>query len=384
MIIPIGTDNPLRSKPRVNQALVALNILIFMYTGAPGEHGTWAFDAYMSHPTDPKFYQFITSAFLHGSWMHVLGNMLFLYIFGNNVNDKLGNVGYIIFYLASAMFSDMGHMLTSVNPALGASGAVAAVTGAYMVLFPKTYIHVVYMLFFIGTMEVPALYFILFKLIIFDNVLQPKLYGGGNVAYNAHLAGYAIGVAIPLILLSLKLLPHSHYDLWALIKRWRQRQNYHSTVKDYNPYDPAGKMRQKVNVKVTDSEYVNPNQEKITALRAQIAEAFYANQLPVACEKYIQLLQLDNTHVLPQQQHLDISNTFVQIGRYEYAAIAYEIFLKSHSRYPFTEQVELMLGLVYSRYLKRPEQAKIHLANALGKLSEESQRLMCQKELDQL
>ena len=98
--------------------------------------------AFFLDPRMPQLYQFVSYAFLHGGWMHLIGNMLFLYIFGNNVNDKLGNVGYFLLYLGGAIFSGLGHALFSNSPVLGASGAVAAVTGAYMVLFPKTYVHV--------------------------------------------------------------------------------------------------------------------------------------------------------------------------------------------------------------------------------------------------
>jgi len=102
--------------------------------------------------------------------MHVIGNMFFLYLFGNNVNDKLGNIGYLCLYLGGSVFAGIGHAMLHSNPVLGASGAVAAVTGAYLVLFPRTLITVIYWFFFIGTMELPALYFIVFKLIVWDTM----------------------------------------------------------------------------------------------------------------------------------------------------------------------------------------------------------------------
>ena len=95
-------------------------------------------------PARPYLWQFITYAFLHSGLLHIFGNMFFLYIFGNNVNDKLGHFGYLCFYLAGAVFSAVGHTLVSSNPVMGASGAVAAVTGAYLVLFPQTLITIVY------------------------------------------------------------------------------------------------------------------------------------------------------------------------------------------------------------------------------------------------
>ena len=142
---------------------------------------------FMLYGERPYLWQFVSYAFLHGGLMHIVGNMFFLYLFGNNVNDKLGNLGYVCFYLSGAVFSGVGHILTGGGAVLGASGAVAAVTGAYLVLFPQTLITVLFWFFFIGTWEVPALYLILLKMILFDNVIAR---GSALVAYEAHLAGY--------------------------------------------------------------------------------------------------------------------------------------------------------------------------------------------------
>ena len=254
MLIPIGTDNPLRRRPLMNYLLIAANVAIFLLTYHPHAIGynqmavlRDSAAGYKLFPADPALYQFITYAFLHGGWMHLIGNMLFLYIFGANVNDKLGNVGYLFLYLGGAVFSGLGHTFTSSAPVLGASGAVATITGAYMVLFPKTYIHVLYVIFFIGSTEIPAIYFILLKLIVWDNIVGPNLGASGNIAYTAHLAGYAFGIAIPLALLALKLLPHSHFDLWALLKRRHRRQQFRSAVNaGYDPFGPAAKLRKKL------------------------------------------------------------------------------------------------------------------------------------------
>ena len=133
-------------------------------------------------------------------------------------------------YLAGAVLSGVGHTLVnldSVIPTLGASGAVAAVTGAYLVLFPQTLITVVYWFFFIGTVEVPALWFIAFKMILFDNMIASF---GSTVAYDAHLAGYAYGIGITLLLLATRLVNSSSFDLWAMIKHWNRRRLYRDAV----------------------------------------------------------------------------------------------------------------------------------------------------------
>ncbi len=146
----------------MNYVLIAVNVLIFLvtywphrdlYTGSEEALRPWV-DQFMLTPVRPNLWQFVSYAFLHGGLMHIIGNMFFLYLFGNNVNDKLGHIGYLCFYLAGAVFSGVGHTLfnsSSTIPTLGASGAIAAVTGAYLVLFPQTLITVLYWFYIIGT-----------------------------------------------------------------------------------------------------------------------------------------------------------------------------------------------------------------------------------------
>jgi len=381
MIIPIGTDNPLRKNPSVNYALVVVNFALFILVNLDAERA----QSLLLQPERLRLHQFITYAFFHANWMHIVGNMLFLYIFGNNVNDKLGNFGYLLLYLSAAVFSGIGHVLTSNTPVLGASGAVAAVTGAYMVLFPRTYVHILYVIIFIGTMEVPAFYFILFKLIIWDNVFEPKLYGGGNVAYTAHIAGYIFGIGIPLLMLALKLLPHSQFDLWALIRRWRQRQQYRSmSGKGYDAYSYNQGSRKKVKAKVTTPSKDESLLEEIMQLRSRVSEAFARSEMEDAARQYLRLAKLDPDQVLPQQQQLDIANKLMQTSRYSDAAGAYEVFLQHYEKYPFIEQVRLMLGLLYSRYLNEKDKAREQLGQALEKLTDPGQRKMCEDELSRL
>jgi len=196
IILPYRTNIWPRRTPYTNYALIAVNALIFFleYQTHPTtgnlEFRPWVHQ-FMLTAVRPQLWQFVSYAFLHGGFMHIIGNMFFLYLFGNNVNDKLGNIGYLCFYLAGAVFSGIGHTVlhsSSHIPTLGASGAVAAVTGAYLVLFPQTLVTILYWFFFIGVMEVPALYFIAFKMILIDNVIARYT---PQVAYDAHLSASA-------------------------------------------------------------------------------------------------------------------------------------------------------------------------------------------------
>src|SRR6478736_967165 len=133
MLLPLRTDSPLRTTPYMNWALIVANIAMYIVQKVRPE----ITDALQLYAHAPTVYSFVAYAFLHGSVLHVLGNMLFLYLFGNNVNDKMGHLGYLLFYLAGAVFAAVGYVAsTSGGGLLGASGAVWAVTGAYLVLFP--------------------------------------------------------------------------------------------------------------------------------------------------------------------------------------------------------------------------------------------------------
>lgn len=390
MILPIRTSISPRRTPYANYTLIAINIVIFLFTyhphrnpntGADEALRIWA-QQFMLVPNHPHVWQFVTYAFLHGGFAHIIGNMYFLYLFGNNVNDKLGNVGYVCFYLAGAVFSGLGHSLLHINPVLGASGAVAAVTGAYLVLFPKTGVTIVYWLFFIGTMEVSALYFIAFKLIVWDNWVEPYFAAATAIAYDAHLAGYAFGIVMLMILFAAKLLLHDHSDLWSMFRQWNRRRRYRDTVTD--KYDPfAGRAGRKT-IKAREVKKISAQvdrEKEIMQMRTEIASFIGQGNLTDAASKYLQLIEVDPAHVLPRQYQLDVANQLMSVENWPYSAQAYEKFLTHYNTYEYTEQVQLMLGILYARYLKKSDKAIENLAAAHEKLMDPAQLKMCEDEL---
>ncbi len=392
MLLPIGTNIKPWRVPYANYALILANVFFFLITYSPHYSivggarvpealRAWA-DAFMLTPAHPALWQFVTYAFLHGGFMHILGNMFFLYLFGNNVNDKLGNLGYLCFYLAGAVFSGIGHTLLSANPVLGASGAVAAVTGAYLVLFPQTLVTVVYWFIFIGTMDVPAMYFIAFKMIFLDNMLART---ASNVAYSAHLAGYAFGVIAMVLMLATGLISASNFDLWAMLRRWNQRRSYRSGSSQA-PGSFSNRVRsRRVTVKEIKKTPAQKQQEKeIAHLRTQIDKYVSERNLPDAANSYLQLIGADPTQLPPRQHLLDIANQLASESKHAEAANTYEKFLSHYSTYEYTEQVELMLGIMYSRYLGQPEDAQKHLKIAAEKLTDPGQLKMCNDELQRL
>ena len=380
-MLPIRTSiRPVRT-PYMNYSLIAVNVVIFFLTYKGRGLAPWA-GSFMLTPIHPFLWQFITYAFLHGSLMHIFGNMYFLYIFGNNVNDRLGNLGYLMFYLGGAVFSAIGHILAAswfgsgsiAAPVLGASGAVAAVTGAYLVLFPQTLITIVYWFIFIGTMELPAIYLILLKLIFFDNVINRST---GNIAYDAHLAGYVFGIVSLLGLLATGLLSSSQFDLWAMIRRWNLRRQYRDT--------DSGSVRKHIRVKqVKNTPAQQVREEEILRMRSEIAERINQSNLSAAAEVYLELMRIDDEQIPARQNLLDIANQLMTMGKYEESALAYEKFLKHYGGYQHSEQIQLMLGVLYARYLKKDAQSLKYLTVARSNLSDPGQLQMCEDEIRRL
>ncbi|TFG50467.1 MAG: rhomboid family intramembrane serine protease [Candidatus Brocadiia bacterium] len=386
MLLPIRTNiRPWRT-PYANYALIIANLIVFFlqFHQDPSTHQivnrSWV-EHFMLNPARPYLSQFITYAFLHGGFVHILGNMFFLYIFGNNVNDKLGHIGYLCLYLAGAVFSGIGHAMMSSSPVLGASGAVAAVTGAYLVLFPQTLITVAYWFIFIGTVEVPALYFIALKMIFLDNIITRST---ENVAYDAHISGYAFGILSMVGLLATGLISSSDFDLWAMIRMWNRRRVYRDSVSSgYDPY--TGQLRKEIRVKQAQkSSEEERKEEKILAFRAEIGKRISEHNLSAAAGAYLDLITIDREQVPPFQYLLDIANQLASENKPAESAEAYEKFLANYKSYEYSEQVQLMLGILYSRYLGKAELAKIHLQAALGKLKDPGQIKMCKTELGML
>jgi membrane associated rhomboid family serine protease len=395
-MLPIRTSVSPRTTPYANYALIAINIAAFLLTYGPHRHvvgrgeyvgvavNHWA-EGLMLIPAHWQPLQFISYAFLHGSLVHILGNMFFLYLFGNNVNDRLGHFWYTLFYLAGAAFSGIGHVIvnaSSVAPTIGASGAVAAVTGAYLVLFPQTLVTVVYWFFFIGTVEVPAVYFIGFKMILLDNLIGRM---DRNIAYDAHLAGYLYGIGLTLILLARGLLAGGGTDLWTMFRHRNRRRVYRQTVAGgYDPFTGQAGRKTVVATEVPADAGPSPSDAEAHQLVNEIRARVSQHNLGAAADLYVRLTAIDNQQVLPLQTLLDVANQLASEQRSTEAALAYEQFLAHYGSYEHAGQVSLMLGLLYARYLHRKSKAVEFLNRAIEKLSDESQLKMCRDELARL
>ena len=215
-MIPIRDRNPSGTFPFVTIGIIVTNIFIFLYelTLASDlnvlfkqygvvpynvKHYDHAFDLSLVH----TFFPFISSLFLHAGFVHLIGNMWFLWIFGDNIEDKLGHVKYLGFYILCGIIASSVHVLfnsQSVTPCIGASGAIAAVLGAYMVTFPRArVITVVPIFFFLQIIELPAIIVLGFWFIIqffYGAVSVTTSTSGSGVAWWAHIGGFVSGIIL--------------------------------------------------------------------------------------------------------------------------------------------------------------------------------------------
>jgi membrane associated rhomboid family serine protease len=242
VVLPVHDVNPTRRAPVVTYLLIAINVVAFLFS--PVSHHVIGdspaatqcrqvvfFDKYAAEPKEvlsgrptpqhrtvltdgqqrftcpaPKpfhkspFLSVLTAMFLHGGWLHLLGNMLFLYVFGNNVEDRLGRLKYLLFYLVCGYAATYGFSLfspSSTEPLVGASGAIAGVLGAYLVLFPRAKVWSLLTFFFFLPVRLPA------WLVLGSWFLLQYLYfrgaglaAGSGVAYGAHVVGFIVGAVL--------------------------------------------------------------------------------------------------------------------------------------------------------------------------------------------
>ena len=221
-MVPLNDDNPTTKTAFVVYALIIANVLIFLYEISFSDAQlrqffySWAVvpcqlsnTCSAQFPTSPvpEWLTLVTAQFLHGGWLHLGGNMLFLWIFGNNVEDCLGHVKFLIFYLACGILASLSQWFFSSGsaiPSLGASGAIAGVMGAYILRYPQAKVLTLLPLgFFITTVRIPAFFFLGFWFV------QQAFYGvaslnapanigmeGGGVAYWAHAGGFVFGAIL--------------------------------------------------------------------------------------------------------------------------------------------------------------------------------------------
>jgi membrane associated rhomboid family serine protease len=213
-MIPLHDDNPTSIFPYVTIAIIVICALVFLWELSLGPATQMAIYAYGAIPAVvvggkslppevdmiPAWSTIFTSMFMHGGWMHIIGNMLYLWIFGNNVEDAMGHKRFAVFYLVCGVLAFLAHAMTNVNsevPTVGASGAISGVLGAYLLLHPHARVLVLIPLgFFLYTTRFPAAVVLVlwFGLQLLSSAMTPA--GEGGVAFGAHIGGFVAGMAL--------------------------------------------------------------------------------------------------------------------------------------------------------------------------------------------
>ncbi|HJQ83249.1 MAG TPA: rhomboid family intramembrane serine protease [Candidatus Binatia bacterium] len=200
-MIPLRDTIPSATVPLVNYGIIVANVLVFLYETSLGPYFERFIFAYGLVPNDFSLTALFTSMFLHGGWGHLLGNMLYLYIFGDNVEDRIGHGRYLVFYLLCGMAAGAAQAVANPSsdvPMVGASGAIAGVSGAYFLFFPRARVVTLVPIFlFLQVMEVPALFFLLIWFVwqVLSGVANLGATSGG-VAFWAHVGGFLAGMAL--------------------------------------------------------------------------------------------------------------------------------------------------------------------------------------------
>lgn len=372
MFIPLTTDRPRTRRPILVHTLIAVNSIIFLgmlmleRTGVYGIREV--FNQFAVVNDGFVWYQLLSSAFLHGGWMHIIGNMIVLAALGPNVEDKMGHVGFGLLYFVAAIASGLAHIAFSANPAVGASGAIAGVTGAYLVLFPKTRIICFVIFFIIGRIAVPAWWFIGLNICI--DLFANSFSNNTGVAHAAHLGGYFFGITIALVLLWTRVLQREPYDLFSVLKQKKRRAEFASAARIHE---------QSVKRHVGASAPESPRQRAINEGRMAIGKLVSSDKLDDAADRYRVFVDEFGTEEtgtsLSRDLQLKLAEHLVRSDDRATAVLAYQAFARAFPTDRETPISLLMASLMLIKNLGRPDEAKPLLEKVIPRLTGEERSL---------
>jgi len=383
MLFPVSTDQPVRRPPLVTYALIAINAAVFVVQTVLKSAQPAQYERFMAAGAvwgrHFEWHTLLTSVFMHGSFAHIAGNMLILWTFGPNIEDRFGKVRFLLFYLVGGAAASGLHAVFSPNPALGASGAIASVTGAFLVMYPFVGVKC-FNLLYMALMWLPAWWLVGFAL-VWDLIMQ----GSGartGTAHLAHLGGYAWGIGLSASLIGLKLMQRRPYDLFTWGRQVHRRRQIKSAVGQAQA-EQARRFEQ-----VARDPQLAKQTELLAKARAEVTAHLSGGETEQARRAYRELADrydhLPGATLLPRRQQFEIAALFQQAGDAEGAAHAIGRFLEGYPRDPDAPQLRLLLGLVHARSLNDPLKAKALIREAIAGGLDESTRQMAQRELEAL
>ena len=368
MFLPLGDEPNPRGVPVVTYTLIGINVAVFLFVTlplsgvrpSPDDPVLWeyltalgpqlsprmeerllqqlsAYDlvvfAYGFRPADPGVLTLLTSLFLHGGFMHLAGNMLFLWIYGDNVEHRLGPARYLAAYLGTGILATLSHAVLdfgSVIPMVGASGAISGVLGFYFIWFPRNRVRLWIMLFpfFMNVIYAPAR-LVLGMYLIIDNLLPflaTRGAGGGGVAYGAHIGGFIAGLAYA---------------------RWSQRLEVQRPPADFEP-DPVATT-------------FDSDPSSVRGIRQLIAAGEHERAAPA----YFGLSAARTMRLLMPEESINFGRWLANNGHPDAALVVYQRHLRDYPLGPYAAEAHLGAGLVQLYARNQPTAAYQHLVAVL-------------------
>ncbi|MBC8202406.1 MAG: rhomboid family intramembrane serine protease [Planctomycetes bacterium] len=373
MLLPIGTDVQLRKHPSVTYLLIGVNMLLFAVswsvgrvsgdTSTGGMIGEVQSILNACELSNAHFHiwSLFTYQFMHASWWHVIGNMIFLLPFGKVVEDRLGHFGFLALFLGTGAIGGGLHLMFYDNPVIGASGSVCAITAAFAVLAPRSKIRILFVFFLITIIEVPGLLLVIFQ-IAFDALnLIGSIAGadGGPTAWVVHLGGYASGFVIVYLLLVTGLIARGEYDLFRVITQANRRRQFRAVVSD--SHAPKKEMQKPLS--------------QVQIARASIAQSIASGQHQVAANEYLETLSNNPRFTLDSKTRVEVANTLLRSKNIAEAATLYEQHLNQKSPPDDAPDVALLLAAKYARNLDNTKRSKKLLDQFYDQFSAEHKNL---------
>jgi len=373
MLIPIGTDIEQRRQPIVTYWIIGLNLLIFALQWATSRSGgntaTHEFVRFIAElevdgqlsSSQFHVWSLVTYQFLHGGWMHIIVNMLFLLPFGKAVEDRMGHLGFALFYLGCGAFGGLIHTLLYASPVIGASGSVCSVVAAFIVLAPKTKIRVLLIFFIIGIYTVPSLLLVGFFVLLDTFSLLASVAGNTTTttAWVVHLCGYLSGFAVTFIALSLGLIISTQFDLTQMIRQSYRRRSLQKVIDSPPVLQTNKKLKD-------DPDFL---------LSTSIAKEATSGDINIAVVQYLEAIaKKPSFKIDPRTLHM-IGTTLIQANRIEEGVQVFEIYLLQYKHSKDRGEVALLLAAKYSRDLNNAKRASELLKKYASDFSEQHQKL---------
>jgi membrane associated rhomboid family serine protease len=374
MFILLGTNLAHGRRPIVTEALIVLMMLAYLAVLILGSNDPEAaarlIDQLALSANDFHWWQVITYQFTHDNpfmggtehpllrLAHLGFNLMGLWVFGSAIEGRMGRVGFACFVLLGGIFAGLAHIATSPAPVIGASGAVCALVGGFIVMFPRCRIRVLVIFFLITIWMAPAM-LIIALWVALDLIGWVGLSDAGT-AYAAHLGGYAWGMAAAIALLPTPAIRRDGTDAIALLKHRHRRRIMSQVVTGPRPK------------KLPREALVDPASAFLAAVRSRIARG----QLEQAAYHWCREAGSFEDAVLPERDQLALANQLQTMNKKSDAADAYRRYLAQYAAAPSANEVRLLLGLLLVRFLEKGQEAIPLLEHARDAATSEQRRLL--------